>query len=379
MGHRARSERSITSHGRNATVAEDGHTEAMLLPHGEPPTPDRSDEPLAAVARLADRTAVEGPWRSGSFAALASGGVLRGFVPVEHGGTALPEPVITATLIGIAEGCLTTALAVTQWAAAVRLIGGGSRDVQAELLPPLARGDTFTTVGISQLTTSRQHLAAAALVATKPHGDGAWQLDGHCPWVTGADSSDTIVTGAVTDDGTPTFFVVPTDAAGLTIDPPLEMLALTGSRTSAVRFAGVRPAHVVVSPAAGGVRTGGLSTTALALGAARASVAVITRESVTRPHLTAIAADFAAEIAGLSTALMAAAHHGIEPAARDRLRADANGLVVRAAQAALTASKGAGFVVGHPVERLVRESLFFLVWSCPQAVSDAVLCDLAAR
>ena len=88
---------------------------------------------------------------------------------------------------------------------------------------------------------------------------------------------------------------------------------------------------------------------------------------------------FAAEIAGLSAALMAAAHHGIEPAARDRLRADANGLVVRAAQAALTASKGAGFVVGHPVERLVRESLFFLVWSCPQAVSDAVLCDLAAR
>ena len=216
-------------------------------------------------------------------------------------------------------------------------------------------------------------------MATKPHGDGAWQLDGHCPWVTGADSSDTIVTGAVTDDGTQTFFVVPTAAAGLTIDPPLEMLALTGSRTSAVRFAGVRPAHVVVSPAAGGVRTGGLSTTALALGAARASAAVMARESVTRPHLTAITADFAAEIAGLSAALMAAAHHGIEPAARDRLRADANGLVVRAAQAALTASKGAGFVVGHPVERLVRESLFFLVWSCPQAVSDAVLCDLAAR
>jgi hypothetical protein len=52
--------------------------------------------------------------------------------------------------------------------------------------------------------------------------------------------------------------------------------------------------------------------------------------------------------------------------------------VVRAAQAALTATKGAGYVTGHPVERLVRESLFFLVWSCPQAVTDAFLCDLTA-
>jgi hypothetical protein len=41
--------------------------------------------------------------------------------------------------------------------------------------------------------------------------------------------------------------------------------------------------------------------------------------------------------------------------------------VLRAGQAALTASKGAGFVAGHPAERLVRESMFFLVWSCPQS------------
>jgi hypothetical protein len=51
--------------------------------------------------------------------------------------------------------------------------------------------------------------------------------------------------------------------------------------------------------------------------------------------------------------------------------------VTRAAQAALTASKGTGFVVGHPAERLVRESAFFLVWSCPQAVASAVMCELA--
>ena len=45
----------------------------------------------------------------------------------------------------------------------------------------------------------------------------------------------------------------------------------------------------------------------------------------------------------------------------------------RATQADLAASKGAGFVAGHPAERAVREALFFLVWSCPQPVLAAAL------
>jgi alkylation response protein AidB-like acyl-CoA dehydrogenase len=242
------------------------------------------------------------------------------------------------------------------------------------MLPGLVRGETWTTVGISQLTTSRRHLTRPALVATRV--DGTCRLDGVCPWVTGADSSGTIVTGAATDDGGQAYFVVATDAPGLTVEPPLAMLSLTGSRTSAVQFTGVRPLVTITTPPAGGARTGGLSTTALAVGAARASAAVLAREAETRPALAGVANDFSAEIAALHGRLSAAAADGIEPAARDRLRADANGLVVRVAQAALTASKGAGFVAGHPVERLVRESLFFLVWSCPQAVTDAFLCDL---
>lgn len=329
-----------------------------------------------SLADLAVRTSVEGPWRSGAFAALAHSGLLAAFIPAERGGTAAAEAGLVAALVEVAERCLTTALALTQWAAAVRIIAAGPTEVQQELLPPLARGDTLTTVGISQLTTSQRHLGRPALAATRD-GD-AWRLDGICPWVTGGDSTHTIVTGAATDDGGQMFFVVPTDAPGLSIDPPLQMLGLTGSRTSAVHFAGVRPTHALPPPATGGVRTGGLSTTALAVGAARASATVITTEAATRPGLAGIAAEFRAEIDAVESRLMNGAASGIDPADRDRLRADANSLVVRAAQAALTASKGAGYVTGHPVERLVRESLFFLVWSCPQAVTDAFLCDLTA-
>jgi alkylation response protein AidB-like acyl-CoA dehydrogenase len=344
----------------------------MFAPDRDRPDPAALQELCDLLGSRADATASAGPWRSGCFAELARSGVLAGFVPTAQGGTAAPEPAVIDALVAIAGRCLTTALALTQWAAAVRIITTAPADVRDDMLPSLARGDRLTTVGISQLTTSRRHLAAAALVAARD-GD-TWRLDGLCPWVTGADSSDTIVTGATCVDGGQMFFVVPTAAGGLTIDPPLTMLALGGSRTSVVRFAGVRPRHAIA--AVSGVRTGGLATTALAIGAARASAAVIAREAASRAGLASIAAGFATEIDAVAERLAAASRGGIEAADRDRLRADANGVVVRAAQAALTASKGAGFVAGHPVERLVRESLFFLVWSCPQQVSEAVLCDL---
>jgi alkylation response protein AidB-like acyl-CoA dehydrogenase len=61
----------------------------------------------------------------------------------------------------------------------------------------------------------------------------------------------------------------------------------------------------------------------------------------------------------------------------NELRQRANSLALRASQAALAAAKGAGYVAGHPAGRLCREALFFLVWSCPQPVLQANLCELA--
>jgi butyryl-CoA dehydrogenase len=341
------------------------------------------------LAAFADRTAEEGPWRSGSFRLLASHGLLAGFVPVECGGTEADETALLGALAAVAERCLTTALAVSQWASAVRILAGGPEEVRSARLPALARGEAPTTVGLSQLTTSRRHLGQPALRAT-PDADGSWRLDGVCPWVTGADASATIVTGAATPDDTPLFFVVPTDAAGLVIEPPLEMLALSGTRTSVVRFTAVRPADVI--RVATGPRAGGLATTALALGAARGATRLIHAEARARPDLGVVAsrldrdaATIAAHMAAASatpqanTAAASATPQANTAAAggRDSLRAEATSLALRAAQAALTSAKGAGFVRGHPAERLARESLLFLVWSCPQSVATSLLCDFA--
>jgi alkylation response protein AidB-like acyl-CoA dehydrogenase len=327
------------------------------------------------LTALADRSATEGPWASGGMQALARHGILAAFVPADCGGTGQPEATLIPALAAVASSCLTTALALSQWAAAVRIVAAGPPDVRAELLPPLARGEAFTTVGISQLTTSRQHLGRPVLVAERD-GDG-WRLDGLCPWVTGADACDTIVTGAATADGGQCFFVVPTTAAGVTIDPPLEMLALSGSRTAVVRLAAARPGHVIEPPEKNAARTGGLATSALALGSARAAIGIVAREASRRDSLGPVASSLETELASLFDRLDRAARAGIAAADRDTLRAAANDLVLRAGQAALAASKGAGFVRGHPVERLVRESLFFVVWSCPQAVTDSLLCELA--
>jgi len=329
----------------------------------------------AELAARAPHTAVAGPWRSGSFGCLARSGALAGFIPADCGGADAAETAVVALLATVAERCLTTALVLTQWAAACRIIAAGPPAVRSARLPPLARGETATTVGISQLTTSRRHLAAPALVAARDGDD--WRLDGVCPWVTAAAACDTIVTGAPTAAGEPVFFVVSTAAAGLEIEAPMHLLALSGSLTAGVRFAGVRPDDVIVPAPGGGVRTGGLATTALALGAARAAVALLEGEAAARPALAAAAAGLRTETHALAADLDAAARHGAEADVRDALRVRANGLVVRSAQAALTATKGAGFVTGHPAERLAREAMFFLVWSCPPAVSSAVICDLA--
>lgn len=356
---------------------------ACVMPHSplfpagcRHPDPEVMASVLADVEAFAERTRAAGPWESGCFAALASHGVLAGFIPSECGGTAASEAAIMEFLIPLGEACLTTALALTQWASGCRIIAEADDTVRHRSLPRLASGDATTTVGISQLTTSRRHLGRPAMQARR--ADGGWRLDGLCPWVTGADSVDTVVTGAVTTGDEPLFFIVDLAAAGVSIDPPMPLLALSGSRTSAVRFRDA-PAEAVIQPtAARRPGAGGLTTSALAVGAARRSVAMLREEATRRDEIADAAAGLADEADVLAKKILEAVRHGIDPSDRDRLRGAANSLVLRASQAALVASKGAGFVAGHPAELAVREAMFFLVWSCPQAVSTATLCELAA-
>jgi hypothetical protein len=131
-----------------------------------------------------------------------------------------------------------------------------------------------------------------------------------------------------------------------------------------------------VMQAGSGAGTGGLQTSTLAIGLSAAAVEYLEREAANRPDLAPAAAGLKAEREQLERELLALAV-GEFVCSKEDLRSRANSLVLRATQAALAAAKGTGYVIGHPAGRWCREALFFLVWSCPQPVLAANLCELA--
>jgi alkylation response protein AidB-like acyl-CoA dehydrogenase len=132
-----------------------------------------------------------------------------------------------------------------------------------------------------------------------------------------------------------------------------------------------------------GAKTGGLQTSALALGLASAAIDFLRREASPRADLLEPVAALEADRDELLAAMLQLA--GGVPASAgsaciataNELRQRANSLALRASQSALAAAKGAGYVAGHPAGRWCREALFFLVWSCPAPVLQANLCELA--
>jgi alkylation response protein AidB-like acyl-CoA dehydrogenase len=336
---------------------------------------------LAAGARAADE---EARWPAASWDCLCRAGVLRWCIPAAYGGLDLPAGELLDGYQRLAGACLTTCFILSQREGACRRIRDhGNATLREELLPGLARGELFATVGLSHLTTSRQHLRPALLVHDR--GDH-FILDGTMPWVTGAEQADYLVTGGVIEDGRQVLLVLPRDREGVSIGPPLPLMALAGSLTAEVhcREVAVEKRWLLAGPAervlvAGRAGTGGLETSCLALGLGRAAVEYLLSEAAARPDLRPSAERLEKTRASLRQELRQLAQGGAVPDAALSLRAHANKFVLRATQAALTASKGTGFLKDHPAQRWARQALFFLVWSCPRPAVEATLAYLTAE
>jgi alkylation response protein AidB-like acyl-CoA dehydrogenase len=284
--------------------------------------------------------------------------------------------------VALAYGCLTTAFIMTQRHAAIRRIETSPNPrVPSDWLPSILRGDAFATVGISHLTTSRQHVAAPP-VSLRWDGDTGI-LNGSIPWVTGTSHAKYIVAGAVDPSDSHQQYLVMLElpSSGVHPGPGMHLVALTSSCTDAVdlRDARIKRQDVLHGPhpnvmaASNTGGAGGLQTSALALGLAACAIEYLASESVQRPGLRDHATNLQRQWSELYENLIASSP-GLDA---NRLRKGANDLALSATHAALSAAKGAGFVEGHPVGRWCQEALFFLVWSCPQAVSDAHLCTFS--
>jgi alkylation response protein AidB-like acyl-CoA dehydrogenase len=341
-------------------------------------------ERLEAVAASVDADL----WPGEPFRLLAEEGVLGWVIPAEYGGADASSLEIMSGYERLSSACLTTAFVLTQRnGACQRIAASDNETLKAELLPGLARGEVFATVGISHLTTSRQHLARPA-VRLKATSDG-YIAEGTVPWVTGANRAQYVVTGGICDDGLGVLFALPLGSPGINVQPPPRLLALNGSQTSSIELADVRienrlvlagPVEGVMKRGVGGA-TGGYATSALALGRTASILKMLRIESERRAELRSIYDTFDFERATLSRDLQSAltATESTTDAGLDTetIRQRANSLVLRSSQAFLAASKGAGFVSGHPAEQAVREAMFFLVWSCPQPVLSAALAEFA--
>ena len=334
---------------------------------------------LAAQAGQLDRS---GEWPRQQLEQCGQAGIFRWFVDSERGGLGCSEIDALQGYLRLSAACLTTTFILTQTTGALRRIAASESAIVDRVLEDLLSGRALASLGISHLTTSHRHLTKKTLAA-EPQGDG-FVLNGFSPWVTGSPYIDWIVVGAEIEDGRQILALLPMDLPGVSVDTPSRLMALNGSQTGAVRFDGVEvaadailvgPKHEVLINATG-ASTGGLQTSALAIGLADAAIGIIEQQSLDRCDLKEPADRLRAEQYQAREELLALAK-GDQACSAGELRGRANSLAMRGSQAALAAVKGAGYVEGHPAGRLCREALFFLVGSCPQPVMAANLCELA--
>jgi len=351
------------------------------------------DEPALAVlcerlAELAVEMDRNGEWPTEQLRMCGEAGVFGWFLDPMWGGSGWNEEQIVRGYLALSAACITTTFVLTQRTGACRRIEGCQNEaLKQRLLPGLASGELFATVGISHLTTSRRHLSKPVLTA-EAITDG-FRLNGMSPWVTGGAAADVIVMAATLVEGDEVtdrqlLIAVPTNLPGVSVANPLPLVGVSASSTGPVHLNSVEVSNdwLIAGPVANvmasglGATTGGYETSTLAIGLARAAIDFLANEAAKREELLGPMNALASEHASLLDDLLRVVR-GESACTKESIRQRANSLVLRATQAALSAAKGSGYVVGHPAGRWCREALFFLVWSCPQPVATANLCELA--
>jgi len=322
-------------------------------------------------------------WVAEQLTECGRSGVFAWFMEDQWGGLNWSELDQVKAYLALSAACLTTTFVITQRTGACRRIADSDNKwIKQQYLPDLTAGNLFATVGISHLTTSRRHLAKPVLTAERRNA--GFVLNGYSPWVTGAPFADAIVIGATLPDKDQVLLLVPGDLNGVEIPPTPQLVALSASRTGEVRFDNalldekflLAGPHPNVMSTGTGAATGGLQTSTLAIGLAKAAIDFIGQQSEQRTDLQETSLAIGSQWRQLCDNLLGMAE-GNEVCSSEALRTRANSLALRATQAALAVAKGAGFVETHPAGRWCREALFFLVWSCPQPVTRANLCELA--
>ena len=169
-----------------------------------------------------------GQWNEGFSARLGAAGFLGLIVPQKYGGSGLSHLhryVVTEELLAVG------APVAAHWVADRQVVPGllayGNEEQRERLLPRIAAGTFYSSIGMSEHGAGSD-LAAVATKAVKT--DGGWLLSGTKVWTSGAHLAHQIVVLARTSPPDPqrrhegfSQFLVPCDAEGVRIDPILLM------------------------------------------------------------------------------------------------------------------------------------------------------------
>jgi alkylation response protein AidB-like acyl-CoA dehydrogenase len=338
-------------------------------------------EQLTRRLRELDDGGDEAAWPEQSVRAIADAGCFANTVPKRFGGRQATPREKVESYEAVAAGSLTLALILTQHDAACELLADCENEsLPPKLLPTCAVGETLLTVGISQLTTSRQGGEPAMRAESVENG---LALTGVMPWVTSSPRADYVVTGAVLPDNRQILACLPLNAPGVVVHDPMRFMALNASLTGRVQCNRVivDREHLLRGPCeqalARRAPVKSLTVSSVGIGVSRALFdAIEARRDTLANADKLIDSTIAPAFHAIRARLHRAADVLVDPGEgfpAVELRVALNSLVVRLAATCLTLAKGTGYAAEHPVQRLCREAMFFLVWSAPATIQLGTL------
>jgi alkylation response protein AidB-like acyl-CoA dehydrogenase len=328
---------------------------------------DRQVALAAAVGSVAQRAAILDEHGADVRADLADLG-RAGLFDAALTESGLPD--IVALIDEIATESLTVAFSTWAHVTALTYLSRGStalRDTHLDAVRTAAR------IGVTAMATGLKQVAGLGQVPViaRRAGDGL-VVSGPIRWASNLFDDAVIVLPARDDAGISYVVAVEAGAAGVTVDPPPDLMALGATVSSSLRFSDVEvgPDQVISTDLAAfcaAIRpTFLLAQTAFCVGVARAALAGSAAVS------GVLAEPFADDLAALgehSHALRARLYEFADEPARAgtadliRLRLDAAGTALAATRLESTLVGGAGYAHGNSANRRFREAAFLPVQS----------------
>jgi alkylation response protein AidB-like acyl-CoA dehydrogenase len=240
-------------------------TEEQVLLRDSARTFLAENAPLKQLRRLRDSRDADGfsrpLWKS--FADMGFTGVL---VPEAQGGAGLGHAEAGLVMQEIGRNLTVSPFLASSVVAVNAILAGASAEQQANLLPPLARGERIATLAVDE--SSKHHPSAITMRATRV--ENGWQLSGRKTFVLEGHVADWLIVAARLS-GTPgendiELFLVPRTAPGIEVERVTMVDAHNAAR---IRFENA----VVDADALLNGASGGSSALQSALDAGRAAAA----------------------------------------------------------------------------------------------------------